>query len=356
MDEMTENRLVLRVEPSDASSEVPALLVAQMLIGFQGLIHALGLLDEGRTGRQRFRVPASVSDRYTLSCSPPEKGSFMVSARVTSRIPELFAPADAALMARRVKEVVRAVSAGDRDGLAKELPDSRLRSKALAFLKAAVPVSGSGYTLNVSNGTGPEIPLDADSLRRLETSRGEQPVSAAVETVTGRLSEISFDDRRVTIIYAPASRSLECVYSDDIEPMLFENRRDFIQVTGQVLKDADGHPKKIVQVEAIEELDLSPIHLAEVQLGFGTMIKFHERLSLQPQLSETEQLLVLEYEPLQIEVFAPTRELLWEELQEQIRMLWIEYVQAEETQLTEPALSFRRRLMAAMEVMPHGTR
>ena len=36
-------------------------------------------------------------------------------------------------------------------------------------------------------------------------------------------------------------RWLECIYEDDLEPMLLENRRDLIQVTGRVIPDDDGH-------------------------------------------------------------------------------------------------------------------
>ncbi|MBI1292234.1 hypothetical protein GC173_13490 [bacterium] len=350
------NRLVLRLVPADESNEVPAALLAQTLTGFQGLVHALALQAEGRTGRQRFRVPTEISERFTISCRPPESGSFVIATRINSRIPDMLTPQDAAAMVGSVKEVLGCVVRGDRAGLARILPDSRLRAKALALLRSAIPAPGSGYRLGVSNGTGPEIALDAERLRSVENRGVERASSVAVETVTGRLTTISFEERRVTIFYAPKNRELDCVYSDDIEPMLFENRRDLIQVTGQVVKDEEGHPKKIIEVEAIEELDLSPILLDQVPFRDGLAIRLRERLSLQPALSETEQFMTLEHEALQIDVFAPTRERLWNELLEQVRMLWAEYGGASDEELSAPALQFRETLRAAMEVIPHGTR
>ncbi|MEQ8820836.1 MAG: hypothetical protein RLY93_11380 [Sumerlaeia bacterium] len=85
------------------------------------------------------------------------------------------------------------------------------------------------------------------------------------------------------------------------------------------------------------------MYLQEIPCG-GRVLRLKEPLVLRPLLSESGHLLSLEYDELQIDVFAPTREALWAELLEQVRMLWIEYGEAEESELSPPALRFREVL------------
>jgi hypothetical protein len=154
----------------------------------------------------------------------------------------------------------------------------------------------------------------------------------------------------LTIIYSPRNRSLECFYKEEIEPMLFENRRDLIQVTGRVVVDEENHPKKIVDVEAIRELDLSPFVLREVEVP-GLRIKFRKPLVVEPRLSESQQLICLEHEPLGIDVFAPTRAEVFEELKEQLVMLWREYAEEEDAALSEPARRLKEVLLREWEAV-----
>src|SRR5437660_11648344 len=109
--------------------------------------------------------------------------------------------------------------------------------------------------------------------------------------------------------------------------MLLENRRDLIQVTGRVIMDETNHPKKIVDVEQIRELDLSPFVIDVIQFD-SRILKPRQPLKLSPFLNESQQLICVEYEPFDIDVFAPTRRELFDELKEQIVMLWSEFATA----------------------------
>jgi hypothetical protein len=225
----------------------------------------------------------------------------------------------------------------------------------LSCVSRLAPSPGSGYRLVLKDGDSREALLDENSPAKIEGLLKPQAETQAVRTVTGKLDEISFSERKLTIIYAPKSRRLECFYEEEIEPMLFENRRDLIQVTGNVIMDEEGHPCKIVEVEAIRDLDLSPFVLSEIPTDVGR-IRFRTSLSLEPTLSESQQLICIEYEPYDIHVYASTRTDLLAELREQLTMLWREYALENEAVLAEPSRELRLRLRRDWEVIANAER
>ncbi len=342
-----DQNLTLRLQPPGDTNEVPAELLAQTLVGFQQLVCLCALQVEGYAVRQRVRIPDQVRDRFVLACRPPKPGSFLVEARIMQRTPDVVSASRVPEVVKKLRDFSTAASAGDTNAVNDLVPDSRLRRKMLSCLGGLAPPTGSGYRFGFSNGVGGEVVLSEDVSRKVETLIRPVDDTEAVRTVTGKLDAISFSEHKLTLFYAPKSRLLDCIYDDDLEPMLFENRRDLIQVTGRVLMDEEQHPKKIVEVEAIEDLDLTSFAISEVNWGSG-ILRFHEALAIKPSLDESEQLLQVEYPDLGIDAFAPTRTELYEEILDQIRMLWIEYAEETDENLSAPALNLKHRLTQAI--------
>jgi hypothetical protein len=166
----------------------------------------------------------------------------------------------------------------------------------------------------------------------------------SVRTVTGQLEGIAFSEHRLSLLYAPKGRTLECIYDESLEPMLFENRRDLIQVTGQIVEAEDGHPRRMVEVSRIEDLDLSPFVVTEFVPG----VTLRQPFRLEPFLSDDEQLLRLEHRELDIDVFAPTRSELLSELREQLAMLWHEYASEDDDALSSAARQLKQSLVSCV--------
>jgi len=343
--------LTFRIHPAGGGSEVPVSLLTQSLSTLRELIHLFALQEEGRTLRQRLRLSDELKRRYVLRCRPPQSGSFAVAGRVAGLTEDLFAPQLAASVVGNLREFSRAAVAGDQDRLLEMVPDSRLRNRILARLISLSPPAGSGHRYELCSGAGPGISLEETLPGRIEAWLKPTAERAEAQTVTGRLEAISFSEHRVTIIYRPRRRGLDCFYDEDIEPMLLENRRDLIQVTGRVLTDDDGHPVKIVEVEEIRELDLSPFVISEVP-GRGWRLKASTPVELQPVLSENEQILRLQHDEWGLDVFAPTRPGLFDELKEQLLMLWTEYAREADEALSEPALRVKAALLAQFTEVP----
>lgn len=90
----------------------------------------------------------------------------------------------------------------------------------------------------------------------------------------------------------------------------------------------------------LEEMDLSPLVVREFVAG----VVLREPQWLTPMLSEDGELLRLEFGELDIDVFAPTRRELQEELGEQLAMLWAEFALEADEKLSEPATELKKRL------------
>ena len=104
----------------------------------------------------------------------------------------------------------------------------------------------------------------------------------------------------------------------------------------------------------IRDLDLSSLDIHIVQHGPLTL-KAVPTLSLEPTLDQTKQLLCVEHAALAIDAFAPTREALLVELNEQITMLWTEYALADDDMLDIVARKLKHALLAAFAEVRDAT-
>lgn len=331
-----------RILPGDGGNEVPVGLLLQGLHGLQQLIHFSALSVEGHSVRQRVRVSSEIQQRYTLHCRPPEPGSFKVAGRVGDLRGSLVTTGDVSAVMALVHGFAHATLAADRKHLVSLVPDGRLRVKMLDCLRGMAPPPGAGYAYELQNSVGDPVRIDEVLSARVEEVLQAPTPRQSVRTVTGQLEAIAFSEHRLSLLYAPKGRTLECIYDESLEPMLFENRRDLIQVTGQVVEAEDGHPRRIVEVSRIEDLDLSPFVVTEFVPG----VALREALRLEPFLSDDEQLLRLQDAELDIDVFAPTRAELFAELREQLAMLWNEYATEEDDALSAASRQLKQTLVA----------
>jgi len=170
----------------------------------------------------------------------------------------------------------------------------------------------------------------------------------AVMTVTGELIRIDFDKRIVVLRYPPSHQEIECIYLEDLEDSMIENRRQKIQVTGQFTLDADGHPIKLTDITRIEPVDLSPIPIREI-LWHNKKLRFKTPFLLTPKMDDdTEQLYIVEEPEIGLHVFSYTREDLIHEINEQLAMLWEEYAVTTD-ELATDARTLQAKLLATLE-------
>jgi hypothetical protein len=214
----------------------------------------------------------------------------------------------------------------------------------LSCITKLSPPAGSGHRCELGGATIGSVILDEGLPGNIDALLRPAEAHREIQTVTGRLHGIDFVKHKLTMFHAPTHRALECFYEEDVEAMLLDNRRDLIQVTGQVHMDDNNQPREIVAVDQIWDLDLSPFSLSDVDVH---EFHLHARriVELVPILSEDEQLLCMGHEPWSLDVFAATRAELLVEVKNQLLMLWKEYAKAPDESLSVPALRVKRQLL-----------
>lgn len=340
------DQIVYTLHPSGGGGEVSAAFLAQCLTTLQEMVYLAALQTEGRPLRERLRLPDELRNRYVLQCAPPVQGSFSLWSRVVNRSPatDLLAPVQASTVVSLVLGFCQAASDGAVTQAGSLFPDSRLRDRMITCVEKLSPPLGSGHRCELAGASTSATFGDAGLPDGIKALVCRPETQRKMQTVTGRIHEIDFAKHKLTIFHAPTQRALECFYDESIELMLLENRRDLIQVTGQVVLDAEKRPKEIVAVEQIWDLDLSPFALTDV-VGSGTTLAARQRVELIPTVSSDEQLVCIAYEPWGLDVFAETRTELLLEVKSQLLMLWTEYAMEADAALSAPARELKRQLL-----------
>jgi len=339
----TERKITIRFSGRTAEAhKVPASVLNQVLSGLQRAIHLLAMQHQEIEVREKDRVSREVEDKYILLCEPPQQGSVVMLASLGDPGSDLFAASDIEAVANNLEAFCRGAQVKDEATVRRIMPDRGRRKRLMDALGKTVPKGGTGIRVEVGRGGAPFLisQVMQPALRELasSSSAGEE-----VQTVTGRLVRIDFEERKVTLQYSPAGRELECFYEESVEEMLLDRPRELIQVTGVIRLDESGLPKKIVDVEEIRELDLSRFYREMVKAP-GFVLMFHPPLTLEPALVEEDQLIMLKDDLLGIDVVAPTGEELAESLDEEILMLWRNYAMAHDSDLSPKALALKRNL------------
>ena len=332
---------------------VPATVLVQILENAQRAFELIGVQVEGREIRERARVSASTAKRFQLLCHVPAAGSYIMPVTVGGEA-DLLVSELAEKAVTIFKDVMGLVSSRNVGGLAGVLPDQRIRRRVLESIKGMAPRSDADWTLDFYDAQNtPFATFDTDTIPFVEATLVPPEQREAARVVTGELTSIDFAARKVSIIYPPTSKILECLYEEAVEDLLYEKRRDFIQVTGRVLLDDQGAPKQIIDVTDIRDLDISPLAVTGVRTA-ALSLKATAPMTLDVELDDTKQLLCVMQPDLGIDVFASTREDLFAELQEQLAMLWNEYALAADDELDEPARQMKYALLAQFVEVPHA--
>lgn len=332
---------------ADDAHKVPASVLNQVLTGLQRSIHLLAMQHQEIEIRRKERISSELEDKYVLFCEPPEPGSFRIRASLGDPLSDLFAASDIQAVSERLQDFCIAAQQRDEHTIRSIMPDRSRRKRLLEALGKTVPKSSTGIHVNLAWNGKPF--LESQNLE--PALKGLMPITATAEeiqTVTGRLIRIDFEERKVTIQYRPSEREMECFYEESVEEMLLGRPRELIQVTGVIRLDENGQPKKIVDVQLIRELDLSRFYRESFRTPTSVLL-FEPPLVLEPELVEDEQLISLKHETLGIDVVAPTIEELSECLDAEVLMLWRNYALADDAILSPKSLELKRNLLSRIK-------
>lgn len=332
---------------------VPASVLVQILQNAQQAFELIGVHVEGRSINQRARVSAAISQRFQLICQLPQAGCYALPVTVGTAS-DLFVPEQAAKAFDIFHELMQRVSNHNPIGLEQVLPDERIRRRVLEAVKGMAPRADAKWRLSLhDSNNAPFASFDVGTIAFVQDILVPAEQREAARVVTGELTHINFKEHKLTIIYPPTSKELECLYDEALEDLLYERRRDLIQVTGRVLLDEQGGPKKIIDVTDISDVDLSPLEISVVRHK-ALHLQVAPPISGEPSLDESKQLLCFEDAAFDLLVFAPTREGLLAEMQEHLAMLWQEYALTPDGELDGPARTLKQLLLARLSEVAHA--
>ena len=329
--------------------EVPIEILVRVLAGFQQIVYLLATVQEKRTVGQRFRVSREVQQLYTLRASVPQPGSYTLPLVLKPQFgSQLSVLGDYESIIENMEGFLSCLNTSDLGHLQDIFPDSKLRNRALFEARKFLPKADELWGLGFSRNGSPELTLTNEVIAYIDDWLTQDTPEDAVMTVTGELIRIDFDKRIVVLRYPPTHQEIECIYLEELEDSMIENRRQKIQVTGQFTLDADGHPIKLTDVTRIEPVDLSPILIREIP-WHNKKLHLKMPLLLTPQMDDdTEQLYIVEEPEIALHVFSYTREDLIHEINEQLAMVWEEYAVTTD-ELAKDARTLQAKLRATLE-------
>lgn len=357
MSETTEATGEIRLTGQDMEHfEVPALILVRVLGGLQQIVYLLAATQEDVTINQRFRLSSDIQQRYTLRCQVPQAGSYAIPITLKPNTDsQLSFLTEHQKILDDVRQFLLSLSDSGLANIKDYFPDHRFRNLALREARKFLPKADENWSLGFSVVGKEEVFVTNKSINFIDEHLTQDTLEDEIMTVTGELVKIDFEKRVISLKYSANHREIECIYLEELENSLIENRRQMIQVTGKFTIDNKGNLSKLTDVSRIEPLDLSYIRIQEVAFDSKKLI-FNTPLVLQPQLDEeSKQLLMVEDSNIGLDVFAYTREDLIHEINDQVIMMWEEYAQADSNVLASDARQLQKKLLNAIKEVKNAS-
>ncbi len=324
---------------------VPATALVQAAQALQRAIHLLALAHEGRDLKERLRVSQELDRKYSVLFKVPKNGGYDIPYVIRNTALSLFEPIDLEVVTRQHIDTLDAVARGDINALKRTIPQGAIRRQYLTALKNMQPSKRTGLVVSIEDARKRKL-LDGRIVAEKLVPMLAEPVTPTVKprVVTGRLDALDFQARKLTLALF-SGRRLDCVYAEDFEPALVENRRELIQVLGEAVLNDDDELKALNNVTEILEIDESPLVIEAFHAHSGEPLKAKTALSLEVSFDQQDGLYIAVGD-FNLMVTGETRAELEASAVAALAFVWSEYVVASSADFTQDGLEVRGRLIA----------
>ena len=329
---------------------VPAAVLAEALEALQRMVHLLAMRAEGRELNRRARPSVDIQQRFPVYCLAPVDGSYVSPTFIGGETIDLLDDHERQRIAEELTRVLEAANTGDPEVLDKAVPDPIYRRFLYSALHELIPPPGSGLELQVQRS---DHSLFVASRARKAISRRNIETAQTRGVLIGRLHEIDFAGQKFGLYHPPTERLLTCSYDQGGEAMLLEHPLDLIQVEGVLERDEDGKLIRVVQVNEVIEVDLSPINLVSFDIGV-LGLRANTPIYIEVKLDDDGQLFVGTSDELHLHAFGETRADLEHAVYDELGMMWKEYGLADDAMLTVEALELKRAMLALFRSGPNA--
>jgi hypothetical protein len=323
---------------------VPGSALAQAIESLQRSIHLLAIAHEGTDLKERFRVSYELERKYAVIVKVPEDGGYDMPYAIGSPIRTFFDPQDITRVTETHEATLRAVQAGDLPALKRVIPIAQIRQQVVIALKKMQPAKRMGLVVSIEDYRHQKLLDGHTASARLAPLLNELAIrSVHPRIIAGRLDGLDFQARSLTL-QLPSGRRLSCTYSDDFEPVLLDNPRQWIQVRGEAVLNDDDSLNALNNITEIIEVDDTPVNIESLIVD-GTTFTATRPLWFPVEFDPEEGIYTATGE-FHMLVTAETRVELENSISDALLFLWREYVIADVSTFTADAVALRSQLAA----------
>ena len=323
---------------------IPAGALVQAIQSLQRSIQLLAMAYEGSEPRQRLRVSYDMEQKYAVVFGVPQDGGYDLPYTVGGAALQLFDPRDVAIVIEQHQKVLEAVEAGNMQALRQVMPSAHIRRLVVSELKKMQPPARTGLVVSIEDYRHTKLLNGRTAVDRLTPLLADTtPTAVHPLLVTGRLDALEFQTRTLKL-QLPTGRMLTGTYSEDFEPVLLENPREWIQVRGEAVSNEDDSLKALNNITEILEVDASPLAIESLDVG-GVNLKARRPFSVEVEF-EPEEGFYTATGDFHLMVTAEARQELEVAVNEALAFLWREYVNADPRDFSADAITLRQQLIA----------
>jgi hypothetical protein len=329
--------------PAAADHTVPALPLIQAAAALQRTFQLVAIAYEGEEPKQRLRASRDMERKYSVVFGVPKDGGYTIPYRVGGTSAKLFDPDDIAKVQQQHEAVLSAVQTGDATALRRALPSALIRRAVIRELKRMQPPPRSGLVVSIEDYQGRKLLDGHGASERIAPLLAESdPHVLHPRIVTGLLDALEFQTRTLRL-QLPNGRLLTGTYNDDFEPVLLDNRREWIQVRGDAILAEDDTLKSLVNITEVIEVDTSPVVVERFSVG-EVFVEADRPVTFEVDFVPEDGLYFATGE-FHMMVTAQLKDDLEKSVMEALEFLWREYVYASPHDLTDDALVLRDDLL-----------
>ncbi|MDK2988838.1 MAG: hypothetical protein PWR16_367 [Methanoculleus sp.] len=342
-------KIEVKIAPKNkAQSAVSISIIADYLRALQNMMYIAGDYLEGNKYRTGGNFPNSIKVRCDLVITGLHYSSFEATVGLADQqtslpFPDFPDPGTIGERALKLTKEIVDISA-EKEDIAPQvfeiIPDEFRVHRCLQELESIWPDEKSQYVLNIGFNN-----------HRVELNPKQKPVlqQAIKKTpekyqgkLTGRLVEFRADRKRQCILDTPEGEVI-CKFGPELQDFIFQNMTKLITISGIVEQKQN---KIFVEFDDRSALQTAnSLTLLEVDFGEGSIKKLAYPLEIHADYEdETDSYIVLNDEFNLLAVASNLKEGM-EEINEELKVLYTEYVKEDVSNLTNSAVTLRNKLL-----------
>ncbi len=348
MEENTTKIEVYIAPKNKSQSEVSISIIADYLQSLQTIMYIAGDFVEGNKYRTGGNFPNSVKMRCDLVIINLNYSSFsatigLADTQIPLPFPDLPDQGTIGERALKITQEIIEISS-DKDDIASNvfniMPDEFRVHRCLQILDSIWPDEKSRFLLNIVFN---EHKIKFDPLRKpiIQQAIKKQP-EKYLGKIVGRLIDVRVDRKRKCIIDTPDGE-VTCKFGSEMQDIISSNLTKLVAITGMIEQEKNKLSIEFSEQKALEIIDF--LQLSEVDFGEGNIKKLVHPLKIKAEYEDESDSYIIENEELNLLAVASNLKDGMEEINNELKTLYNEYVNEELTNLTEDAIKLRNHFI-----------